>query len=111
MACLLYSKYHGVLIIGLVLLSNLKLLTNKYTYLGRVVCLLLFTPHLYWQYKHHFPSVQFHLFERNASSYKFSFTTEYILGQILFAGPDNWLVAVVDGIYVQAGAAVVERAM
>ncbi len=92
MACLLYSKYHGVLIIGLVLLSNLKLLTNRYIYIAGVVCLLLFAPHLYWQYKHNFPSLQFHLFERNASSYKFSFTTEYIVGQIAFAGPViGWL--------------------
>jgi hypothetical protein len=87
MACMLYSKYHGVLVIGLVLLSNLKLLTNKYTYVAGAVCLVLFAPHLYWQYKHNFPSIQYHLFERNANRYKFSFTTEYILGQIAFAGP------------------------
>ena len=56
-------------------------------YLAGLVCLLLFTPHLYWQYKHDFPSVQYHLFERNASHYRFVFTTEYILGQLAFAGP------------------------
>lgn len=87
MACMLYSKYHGVLVIGLVLLSNLKLFVNKYTYVAGLVCLALFTPHLYWQYQHNFPSVQFHLFERNAADYRFSFTTEYLLGQIAFAGP------------------------
>jgi hypothetical protein len=110
MACLLYSKYHGVLIIGLVLLSNLKLLTNKYTYVAGLVCLLLFTPHLYWQYKHNFPSLQFHLFERNASSYKFSFTTEYVLGQIAFAGPViGWLLLWAAFMYRPVSA--VERAM
>lgn len=87
MACMLYSKYHGVLVIGFTLLSNLKLFKSKYTYLAAIICLLLFAPHLYWQYKHNFPSVQYHLFERNASHYKFAFTTEYILGQIAFAGP------------------------
>ena len=87
MACLLYSKYHGILVIGFTLLSNVKLFKNKYTYLAGLVCLLLFAPHLYWQYKHNFPSVQYHLFERNASNYRFAFTTEYILGQIAFAGP------------------------
>jgi hypothetical protein len=87
MACMLYSKYHGVLVIGFTLLSNLKLFRNKYTYLAGFFCLLLFAPHLYWQYKHDFPSVQYHLFERNASNYKFAFTSEYIMGQIAFAGP------------------------
>jgi hypothetical protein len=87
MACMLYSKYHGVLVIGLVLLSNMKLLANKYTYIAGAVCLLLFVPHLYWQYQHNFPSIQYHLFERNASGYRFAFTTEYLIGQIAFAGP------------------------
>jgi hypothetical protein len=110
MACLLYSKYHGVLVIGLVLLSNLKLLTNKYTYVAGAVCLVLFAPHLYWQYKHNFPSIQFHLFERNASGYKFAFTTEYILGQIGFAGPVvGWLLLAAAFMYRPLTA--VERAM
>jgi hypothetical protein len=110
MACLLYSKYHGVLVIGFVLLSNLKLLTNKYTYVAGAVCLVLFAPHLYWQYKHNFPSIQFHLFERNASSYKFAFTTEYILGQIAFAGPVvGWLLLWAAFMYRPLTA--VERAM
>lgn len=87
MACMLYSKYHGVLVIVFTLLSNLKLFTNRYTYLAGLVCLLLFAPHLYWQYTHGFPSIQYHLLERNASNYRFTFTTEYILGQIAFAGP------------------------
>ncbi|WP_205508002.1 ArnT family glycosyltransferase [Longitalea arenae] len=87
MACMLYSKYHGVLVIALVLLSNLKLFANKYTWLAGAISLLLFAPHLYWQYQHDFPSVQYHLFERNASSYRFAFTTEYIVAQIAFAGP------------------------
>ncbi|MFL5746109.1 MAG: ArnT family glycosyltransferase [Niastella sp.] len=110
MACLLYSKYHGVLIIGLVLLSNLKLFKNKYTWVAGAVCLVLFAPHMYWQYKHNFPSIQFHLFERNASGYKFSFTTEYILGQIAFAGPViGWLLLWAAFMYRPVLA--VERAM
>lgn len=92
MACMLYSKYHGVLVIGFTLLSNPGLFAKRYSYVAAGVCLLMFTPHLYWQYVHNFPSVQYHLFERNASNYKFAFTTEYVLGQIAFAGPViGWL--------------------
>ena len=110
MACLLYSKYHGLLVIGLVLLSNLKLLANKYTYVSMLVCLVLFVPHIYWQYQHNFPSVQFHLFERNAAHYNFRFTTEYLLGQIVFAGPViGWLLLWAAFRYKPISA--VERAM
>lgn len=87
MACLLYSKYHGILVILFTAIANPHIFTKRYTYVSGAICLLLFFPHLYWQYRHHFPSVQYHLFERNAATYQFSFTTEYILGQLAFAGP------------------------
>lgn len=92
MALMLYSKYHGILIIFFTLLSNLRLLTRWQTWVAAVICALLFLPHLWWQYTHGLPSVYYHLFERNASQYKFSFTSEYLLGQIALAGPlIGWL--------------------
>ncbi|MHA4842997.1 ArnT family glycosyltransferase [Flavitalea antarctica] len=86
-ALMLYSKYHGILIVFFTLLSNPKLLSKYQTYLAAVFALILFAPHLYWQYTHDFPSVQYHLVERNATHYRFTFTTEYLLGQLLLAGP------------------------
>lgn len=86
-ALLLYSKYHGVLIVFFTLLANLKLFTRYHIYIAGITALLLLGPHLYWQYTHGFPSIQFHLLERNAPEYKLSFTTDYILGQIILAGP------------------------
>lgn len=86
-ALLLYSKYHGVLIIFFTLLSNLKLFKRYNIFVTGIVALIFYLPHLWWQYQHGFPSVQYHLFERNAGGYSFSFTTEYIIGQILLAGP------------------------
>lgn len=92
MALMLYSKYHGILIILLTLLSNRKLALKWQAWLAAITGMLLFTPHLWWQYMHDFPSVQYHLKERNAPAYKFSFTLEYITGQILLAGPlIGWL--------------------
>ena len=91
-ALMLYSKYHGVLIVFFTLLSNLKLFSKYQTYLAALIALLLFAPHLYWQYEHNFPSVQFHLIERNALEYRATYTTEYLLGQLLLAGPVmGWL--------------------
>lgn len=92
MACMLYSKYHGILIIGFTFLSNLKLFRHYTIYLAGVITTLLYIPHLYWQYRHDWPSVYFHLFERNASHYDINYTFEYLLGQIAIAGPvAGWL--------------------
>lgn len=89
---MLYSKYHGVLIVFFTLLSNLRLLTRYHTYLAAAIAFILFLPHVYWQFEHELPSVQYHLFERNASHYRSAFTIEYILGQIALAGPlIGWL--------------------
>ncbi|MET0242137.1 MAG: glycosyltransferase family 39 protein [Flavitalea sp.] len=91
-ALMLYSKYHGVLIVFFTLLSNIKLFAKYQTYLAAITALILFAPHLYWQYNNDFPSVQYHLVERNATHYQFAFTTEYILSQLLLAGPlMGWL--------------------
>lgn len=91
-AGMLYSKYHGILIVFFTLLSNIQLLRRWQTWLTGILALAIFFPHLFWQYDHDFPSFRYHLFERNASYYKFEYTTEYIFGQILLAGPlIGWL--------------------
>jgi len=86
-ACLLYSKYHGILLLFFVLLSNFKLLRDGKMYAAALFAFLLFIPHLYWQYQHNWISFRYHLFESNVNPYKFSYTTDYILGQLLLAGP------------------------
>jgi 4-amino-4-deoxy-L-arabinose transferase-like glycosyltransferase len=92
MALLLYSKYHGVLIILFTILSNPQLLRQPFIYIAGLFAAFLFFPHLYWQSIHHFPSVQYHLFERSASAYRVSFTAGYLAGQLLLAGPlMGWL--------------------
>lgn len=92
-AFLLYSKYHGLLIVIATLLSNWRLLKKSATWLVIVMAALLFMPHVLWQFNHGLPSLNYHLFERVSPSYSFSFTTDYIAGQLLIAGPlIGWLV-------------------
>jgi len=86
-ALLFYSKYHAVLIVLFVLLSNLPLLKKYQTYIAGVVALLLFAPHLWWQYQHDWVSFRYHLFESNVNVYKPSFTADFIIGQLLLPGP------------------------
>ena len=86
-ALLFYSKYHGLLVVLLTLASNPKLLLRYQAWMVALVALTLFLPHIFWQYQNGFPSVHFHLFERNAPAYRPSFTLEYIGAQIALAGP------------------------
>ncbi|QCW98590.1 glycosyltransferase family 39 protein [Aggregatimonas sangjinii] len=77
MAALMYSKYHAVLIIVFVLLSNLKLLKNTYAWLAVLVALLAYTPHFLWLYEQDFISIKYHLSERKNGPYDFN---KYTLG-------------------------------
>ncbi|MBD1393085.1 ArnT family glycosyltransferase [Mucilaginibacter glaciei] len=86
-ACLLYSKYHGVLLIGFTVLSNLKLFTRKSFYLALATGVLLYIPHILWQQAHGFPAVNYKLFERSAEGgYDFSFSYVFLGGQLALGG-------------------------
>ncbi|MGE9616463.1 MAG: ArnT family glycosyltransferase [Solitalea-like symbiont of Acarus siro] len=91
MALLLYSKYNGLLVILFVLLSNLRLLSSPKFYLACLVGLIAYLPHLYWQYENGFPSIMFHLWERDkfytGEHYEIRYTLAYIGTQLLFYGP------------------------
>ncbi|MCB0588301.1 MAG: glycosyltransferase family 39 protein, partial [Phaeodactylibacter sp.] len=86
MAALLYSKYHGVLLIFFILLSNLSLLANPKFYFASVLGFVLFFPHLYWQYEHGFPSFLYHLKGRD-DVYQLKYTTTYLLNQFVIFSP------------------------
>ena len=87
MSALMYSKYHAVLVIVFVLLSNLKLLKNKYAWLAVLIALLSYTPHLLWLYENDFVSIKYHLFERPNQAYSFTkFTLGYFLNLIAIFG-------------------------
>lgn len=80
MAALMYSKYHAVLVILFVLLSNLKLIFNKYAWIAVAIALLCYTPHFLWLYEHDFISIKYHLFERPNAAYSFN---KYTLGFLI----------------------------
>ena len=86
-ALLLYTKYHGVLIILFTLASNFRLLAKWQTWLAGLLALLFYAPHLYWQWQNDWMGVRYQLLENNVNAYKISFTVEYFLGQLLLAGP------------------------
>ena len=77
MAALMYSKYHAVLVILFVLLSNLALIRNRYAWLSVFVALVCYSPHFYWLYENDFVSIKYHLYERPNGPYSFE---KYTLG-------------------------------
>ena len=87
MALLFYTKYHALLIVVFVLSSNIKLFKKPHIYIAGFFALILFSPHLVWQWHHNWVSFRYHLFESNVNAYHFSFTTDFLASQILLAGP------------------------
>lgn len=86
-AGMLYSKYHGVLLLLFTVLAEWKLLKRPSFWLIVFCSTALYLPHILWQINHDYPSIQFHVFERNARLYKVSFTLDYLLSLILVVGP------------------------
>jgi hypothetical protein len=84
---LLYSKYHGVLPLFFVALSYPKLILKPSAWAVVLLVVLLFSPHLWWQYTHDWPTFWYHLSERIGSAYRFSKTSDYITGQLFIWGP------------------------
>lgn len=86
LAAMIYSKYHAFIIIGFTVLSNLKLLRNKYFWLTCICTLLFLAPHIWWQFSNDFPTFRYHLVER-AKPLRLKHITDYLLNQLIMAGP------------------------
>ncbi|MGK6351237.1 ArnT family glycosyltransferase [Parapedobacter sp. DT-150] len=86
-ACMLYSKYHAVLVFLFTVLAHWPLLKRPSFWLTAGLAAVLFLPHILWQVNNDYPSIAYHLFDRTARAYRLSFTTDFILGQVLIAGP------------------------
>lgn len=82
---MLYAKYHAVLFILFILLSNLKLLKNRYFYLIIILTGLAYLPHLWWQHSHGYPSFNFHI-QGRSSPFKLSYLVDYLSQQIFVLG-------------------------
>ena len=91
-ALLIYSKYHGVLVVFFTVVSNTKLFTKPAFYAVALFSLILLAPHFIWQMNNGYPSIQYQLFERVSPPYRLSFISDFIVGQLLLAGPlVGWL--------------------
>jgi len=86
MALMVYSKYHAFLLLGLIVLSNLKLLKDGKFYVACLVALALLMPHILWQINADFPSFRYHLSGRS-EPFRWSYFWEYLPNQLLIFNP------------------------
>lgn len=86
-AGLLYSKYHGVLLIVFTLIANPHVFRRKSFWAIVILSLVIFFPHIWWQITHGYISVRYHLLDRAAAGYHPDNIFTYIPGQLLVAGP------------------------
>ncbi len=86
MALMIYSKYHAFLLLGLIVLSNLKLLKDGKFWVACLLALALLTPHILWQVNNDFPSFRYHLTQRS-EPFRWSYFLEYLPNQLLIFNP------------------------
>lgn len=86
MAGLVYSKYQAVLVIGFVVLSNIKVLKSYKFWISGLCALILLTPHIWWQIANDYPSFKYHLVERS-EGFKWLYLIEYLPNQMAVFNP------------------------
>jgi hypothetical protein len=88
---MIYSKYHAFLALGFIVLSNLKLLRNKYFWVTVIVTIIFLMPHILWQIDNHFPTLKYHLSDRT-KPIRFWTVHNNLTSQLLVAGPLSGLI-------------------
>ena len=84
---MMYSKYQGILIVFFIFLSNWKLVKDYKIWLVCLGALVLYIPHIHWQYVNDFPSVRYHLYERaSVATYTFEYTLMHFVNAIAILG-------------------------
>jgi hypothetical protein len=100
-AAMFYSKYHALIIIFFVVLSNLELFKKRSFYIIIFLTAAFLVPHLLWQIENKFPTFAYHLISRGAP-YKFEFTFSYLGSTILVLGPFTGLFLLFGSFKVKA---------
>lgn len=84
-ALLVYSKYHG----GIFILLTLPLLFKKYGavkgFTTGLIAILLFVPHVIWQFENGLPSFSYHLVDRYGG-FKLSYFLNYLISPFVVFG-------------------------
>jgi hypothetical protein len=86
-ALLIYSKYHGGILILISIISHIKILKRYNIYLAGLIALLLIIPHILWQYNNNFVTFDYHLNQRTDGSFNIQNIGDYLLGAFSILNP------------------------
>lgn len=86
-AGMMYSKYHGILLLFFSIIGYWQLLKRPSFWVIVAIAVTLYLPHLWWQMQNDYPSVQYHILERTNRLYKLSYTTDFLVSILLVTGP------------------------
>ena len=89
-----YSKYHGLAVVLFTAFSNLDFLKRKSFWIVVATTVLLYLPHMYWQYQHDFITFRFHLFGRGEKLIEAKNIFNYLSSQVLLFGVFNIFVLI-----------------
>lgn len=85
-ALMMYSKYHALLILFFTIISFWKLLLRRSFWMIVGIAVILYLPHIFWQFKNDFASFEYHLVSRN-DPFQPRQILDYIVNQLLVTGP------------------------
>lgn len=85
-ACLLYSKYHGVLFMVGTIIALPRLLKSATFWFAAILGLALFLPHVHWQWAHDFATLRYHFIERPKVPIGFESPLEMLGSQLILQG-------------------------
>lgn len=87
-AAIMYSKYHGVLVLFFSLLFNWRLLRRKSLWIILVGSAILYIPHFHWLFTKGLPGLQYALSGRFYDAFSLNqILVNYIVGQLAVIGP------------------------
>ena len=83
-----WTKYHAILFVFALVLSNIELLKRKSFYFMIGVAVVCILPHFWWQYTNEWITFDFHLHNRRGEKvWRWAYIGEFIGGQLLVFGP------------------------
>ncbi|MFC2175607.1 ArnT family glycosyltransferase [Bacteroidota bacterium] len=86
-AALLYSKYHAIILLGSCIIAAPKLMLRRSFWVIVIISVILFLPHVLWQFQHDFISYKFNWVIREKKSWDITILLDYLAGQLLLLAP------------------------
>lgn len=85
-SCMFYSKYHALLVVILAVIAMKDVIKRKSFWIIVGLTILLYLPHVWWQYQNDFVSLDFHLNQRSGKGFSIYNVMEYVGGQVALGG-------------------------